>query len=308
MKSVRSPLVKSPDKAQTGIDAAPMLTARKKLSISAFLLSVCLGCISVHATERPPAKRTVPLSGKLLISGSSTMAPMITAVGKRFSTIHPGVQVEVLTSGSGRGVDDVRKGAADIGMASRLLTDKESGLYSFAIARDGICLVVHKNNPVRSLTNRQVVDLYTGKINNWRAVGGKDAPVVPINSNERLGAVELFTHYFDIRYADIKAQIVAGGNLERVKILMENPNGIAYMSVGNAQSQADKGALLKLLPVDGVAATTKNIRTGNFPISRPLLLLTRELPSGLLKEFINFSLSSQITDLVLQHDFVPYLD
>jgi phosphate transport system substrate-binding protein len=57
-----------------------------------------------------------------------------------------------------------------------------------------------------------------------------------------------------------------------------------------------------------VAATTKNIRNGNFPISRPLLLLTKELPTGLVKDFITFSLSSQITDIVLQHDFVPYLD
>jgi len=286
-----------------------MFTAWKELSISAFLLSTCLCCISIHAAERLPAKGTVvPASGKLLITGSSTMAPMIEAVGKRFSATRPGVQIEVQTVGSGRGIDDVMKGKADIGMASRLLTDKESGLYSFAIARDGVCLVVHKDNPVRSLTNRQVFDIYTGKINNWSKVVGKDAPVAPINAKEGLGSVELFTHYFDIKYADIKAQITVSGNLERVKALVENPNGIAYMSIGTAQQQADTGAPIKLLPIDGVAATTKNIRSGNFPISRPLLLLTKELPTGLAKEFINFSLSSQITDIVLQHDFVPYQD
>jgi phosphate transport system substrate-binding protein len=176
-----------------------MFTAWKELSISAFLLSTCLDCTGVHAVERLPAKGPVATSGKLLITGSSTMAPMIEAVGKRFSATRPGVQIEVQTVGSGRGIDDVVKGKADIGMASRLLTDKESGLYSFAIARDGVCLVVHKDNPVRSLTNRQVFDIYTGKINNWSKVGGKDAPVAPINAKEGLGSVELFTHYFDIR-------------------------------------------------------------------------------------------------------------
>jgi phosphate transport system substrate-binding protein len=285
-----------------------MFTRWKKLSISAFLLSTHLGCIGVHAVERPPAKGALPASGKLLIAGSSTMAPLIVAIGKRFSTTHPGVQIEVLAVGTGRGVDDVIKAKADIGMVSRALTDRESGLYSFAIARDGICLVIHKDNPVRSLSNRQVVDIYTGKINNWSRVGGKDAPIRSINAGEGQGAVELFTHYFAVGYADIKAQTVSGGNLERVKALMENPNGIAYMSVGNAQYQVDKGIPLKLLPMGGVAATAKNIRTGNFPISRPLLLLTREVPAGLAKEFINFSLSSQISDLVMQHDFVPYLD
>lgn len=285
-----------------------MFIAWKELSISAFLLSACLGCIGVHAVERLPAKGAVPASGKLLITGSSTMAPMITAVGKRFSTIRPGVQIEVQMGGSSRGIDDVMKGKADIGMASRALTNKESGLYSFAIARDGICLVVHKDNPVRSLTNRQVRDIYTGKIDNWSRVGGKDAPVAPINAKEGLGAVELFTQYFDIRYADIKTRIVVSNNLERIKALIENPDGIAYMSIGTAQHEADAGAPIKLLPIDGVAATTKSIRTGNFPLSRPLLLLTKELPAGLAKEFISFALSSQITDIVLQHDFVPYLD
>jgi phosphate transport system substrate-binding protein len=285
-----------------------MPAASKKLSVFAFLLSTCLSCIDVRAAEQLPAKKPVTASGKLLISGSSTIAPMIVTVGKRFSTTHPGVQIEVQTGGSSRGVDDVVQGKADIGMVSRALTDKESGLYGFAIARDGLCLVVHKSNPVQSLTNRQVHDIYTGKVNNWSKVGGKDAPVAPINAREGLGAVEIFTHYFDIRYADIKAQAVVDDMLGRVKALVENPNGIGYMSIGTAQQQADAGAPIKLLPVDGVAATTKNIRSGNFPISRPLLLLTREVPTGLAKEFINFSLSSQITDIVLQHDFVPYLD
>jgi phosphate transport system substrate-binding protein len=226
----------------------------------------------------------------------------------RFSTIHPGIQIEVQTVGSGRGIDDVVKGKANIGMASRALTDTESGLYSFAIARDGICLVVHRDNPVRVLNNRQVVNIYTGKINNWSKVGGKDAPIVTINVSQGLGSSDIFTNYFGIRYADIKSHIVVSGNPERVTALVDNPNGITYMSVGAAQSQVERGAPIKLLPIDGVAATAKNIRTGNFPISRPLLLVTKELPTGLVKDFINFSLSSQITHIVLQHDFVPYLD
>jgi phosphate transport system substrate-binding protein len=285
-----------------------MFTAWKELSISVFLLSTCLDCTSVHAVERLPAKGTVTASGRLLITGASTMTPMVVAIGKRFSTMHPGVQIEVQTVGSAAGIDDVRKGRADIGMVARALTDNESGLYSFAIARDGICLIVHKDNPVRSLTNQQVFDIYTGKINHWSRVGGMDAPVVAINVREGLGSVELFTRYFGVKYADIKAQIVVGEDLERIKALIDSPNGITYVSIGTAQQQADTGAPIKLLPINGIAATTKNIRTGNFPISRPLVLLTKEVPTGLVKDFISYSLSSQITDIVSQHHFVPYLD
>jgi phosphate transport system substrate-binding protein len=278
-----------------------MITLWTKLTFAVFMLSTGLDCLGVYAAEKP-------LAGKLLITGSSTMTPMITMAGKRFSALHPGVQIEVQTVGSGQGISDAMTGKADIGMASRALTDKESGLYSFAIARDAVCMVVHKDNPVRALTNRQVIDIYTGRIDNWKKVGGKDAPITPINVKEGLGSADLFTRYFGIRYADIKAAVVVSGNPERVKVLRENPNGIAYMSLGAAQQYAASGAPLKLLPTDGVAATTKNIRTGNFPLTRPLLLLTREPPAGLKKEFINFALSSQITDIVLQHEFVPYLD
>jgi phosphate transport system substrate-binding protein len=279
----------------------------KWIALSIVALTLASGA-GLAAAEKPSAKEIVPATGKLLISGSSTMAPMMLAVGKRFSVLHPGVEIEVLTVGSGRGIDAVSKGTADIGMASRLLTDREGPLNSFAIARDGICLVVHKNNPVQSLTNKQVSDMYTGRINNWSGVGGRKASIVVVNPSEGMGAVELFTHYFHIRYADIRARIAVDDNLGRIRAIRENQDAIAYMSVGTAQNQADSGAPIRLLPVDGVAATTKNIRTGNFPISRPLLLVTKDLPAGLAKAFINFSMSSKVADLVLQHDFIPYAD
>lgn len=287
-----------------------MFAVWKRDSVSALLLAMWLGiaCVSVHAGEGPPREGAAWQSGRLLITGSSTMAPVIAEVGARFRALHPSVQIEVQAGGSGRGISDVMQGKADIGMASRALAKTESSLYSFAIARDGICLVVHKDNPVRSLSNSQVADLYTGKITNWNKVGGRDAPITVMNPKEGYGSVELFTHFFKVRYVDIKAQVVVGDNSERIKAIIENPDGISYTSVGSAQRQAQAGVAIKLLPVEGVAATQTNIRTGNYPISRPLLLLTKEVPAGLVREFIQFSLSSQVTDIVTRHDFVPYLD
>jgi phosphate transport system substrate-binding protein len=129
-----------------------------------------------------------------------------------------------------------------------------------------------------------------------------------VNASPGAGAVETFTHFFGIGYADIKANSVAGSTVVRVKAIADDPNAISYMSIGAAQTQANKGAAIKLLPADGIAATKQNIQTGNFPLSRPLLLLTKDPAKGLAKEFIAFSLSSQTTDLVLQHGFAPYLD
>ncbi|KWD74626.1 ABC transporter substrate-binding protein [Burkholderia ubonensis] len=274
------------------------------------LLLIALGLTCLHANAAGDGMADTGVTrGKLVITGSSTLAPMIEQIGKRFQVRHPGVQFDVQTGGSGRGISDAMAGQADIGMASRALKDNESTLYSFAVARDGICVILHRDNPVQALSNQQVADIFTGKITNWRQVGGHDAPIVVINPKESFGSVDLFNHFFNIKYSDIKAQRVVGVNAERFKALIDAPNGIAYVSLGAAERQVTANHLpIRLLPADGVAPTTKNIRSGNFPISRPLLLLTKVSPSGLVKEFINFALSAQVTDIVEQYDFVPYLD
>lgn len=254
------------------------------------------------------AQPVEPASGRLLLTGSSTMAPLVTAIAKRFQTLHPGVRVEVQMGGSGRGIADARQGKADIGMASRALTEKERDLQGFPIARDGVTLVVHKANPVSSLTDRQVVEIYSGRITNWKQLGGRDAAILVVKAGEKYSSSELFIQYFGIGYEDIKAQRLVGDNPARIKLLIENPDALLYMSVGEAERKAQAGVPIKLLPVGGVAATSKNIRNGNFPISRALTLVTKEFPKGLERSFIEFALSSQVTDLVLAHDFVPYLD
>ena len=101
-----------------------------------------------HANQH---EESSSLSGKLVLTGSSTVAPLAGELGKRFESLHPGVRVDVQMGGSSRGIADARQGLADIGMCSRALKETESDLLAFTIARDGICIIVHKKNPVTSL-------------------------------------------------------------------------------------------------------------------------------------------------------------
>src|SRR5262249_48034346 len=110
-----------------------------------------LGCTS--ATDH-----TLAGAGKIVLTGSSTVAPLAAEIGKRFEALHPGVRVDVQTGGSSRGIADARQGLADIGMVSRALKPEENDLHAFAIARDGVCIIVHRENPVRTLTDQQVID------------------------------------------------------------------------------------------------------------------------------------------------------
>ncbi|MFQ5425173.1 MAG: phosphate ABC transporter substrate-binding protein [Phycisphaerae bacterium] len=242
---------------------------------------------------------------KLVLTGSSTVAPLAAEIGKRFESLHPGVRVNVQTGGSSRGIADARQGLSDIGTVSRPLKQDERDLLSFTIARDGICLIVHKDNPVKALSDQQVVDIYTGRITRWAEVGGPDAEITVVNKAEGRATLELFLHYFKLKNADIKADVVIGDNEQGIKTVAGNPHALGYVSIGTADYDATHGVPIKLLPVGGVAASIANVRNGTFPLSRPLNLVTRSAPEGLVKEFIEFARSDKVHDIVKEQYFVP---
>ncbi len=245
------------------------------------------------------------VEGKLVITGSSTVAPLIAEMAKRFEAKHPGVRVDVQTGGSSRGINDARQGLADIGMASRALKADEADLTGWPVAKDGIAVIVHSDNKVKELTKEQVVGIYTGKIANWKEVGGKDAPITVVNKAEGRSTLELFIGYYKLKNEDIKASVVIGDNAQGVKTVAGNPNAIGYVSIGTAEFDAKNGTPIKLLPMDGVAASTESVRDGKFALSRTLNLITKSEPTGLAKQFLEFAQSAEVQDIVKEQYFVP---
>lgn len=242
---------------------------------------------------------------KLILTGSSTLAPLASEIGKRFESLHSNVRVDVQTGGSSRGISDARAGLADIGMASRALKDDEKDLQSFTIALDGISVILNKANPVVALNKQQVIDIYTGKILNWKDIGGNDAPITVVNKAEGRSTLELFLPYFGLKNTDVKPQVIIGDNQQGIKTVVGNPDAIGYVSVGTAEYEASQGAAIKLLPLEGIAASIENVRNRSFPLSRPLNLVTRTEPVGLAKDFIEFARSQQVNDLIEAQYFVP---
>lgn len=254
----------------------------------------------------PASGKPAPAEQKLVITGSSTVAPLVSEIGKRFEKSHPSARVDVQTGGSQRGVTDADQGLADIGMASRSQKPEDpSGLVFTPIANDGVTLIVHKDNPVAELTREQVVDIYTGKIASWKEVGGKDAPITVVNKAEGRSTLELFLSYYKLKNEDIKASVVIGDNQQGIKTISGNPDAIGYVSIGTAEYDATHGVPIKMLPQDGVEASIENVRLGRFGLSRPLSLVTKGEPTGLKKEFIDFARAEAQQDIVQEQYFVP---
>ena len=242
---------------------------------------------------------------KLVITGSSTMAPLVAEIGKQFETRHPGVRVDVQTGGSSRGIVDVINGVADIGMASRALNSQEQHLHGSVIAQDGITIILHQSNPVQELTDDQIRAIYTGGITHWKQVGGPDAPITVVNKAEGRSTLELFLTYFQASNRDIHAHVVIGDNEQGIKTVAGNPHAIGYVSIGTAQYDATHGIAIRLLPLQHIPATIETVRESTFPLSRPLTLVTKFPPAGLIKDFIDFARSSEANDLILKQYFVP---
>ncbi|HNH51927.1 MAG TPA: phosphate ABC transporter substrate-binding protein [Nitrosomonas sp.] len=244
-------------------------------------------------------------SERLVLTGSSTVAPLVGEMARRFETMNPGVRIDVQTGGTSRGINDTRNGTADIGMVSRALKPDETDLHAFTIALDGISIILHANNRVTTLNKQQIVDIYTGKITNWKSVGGADARITVVNKAEGRSTLELFLHYLELKNSQIKPHAIIGDNPQGIKTVAGNPNAIGYVSIGAAEYEAERGVPIKLLPLDGVDAAIANVRNGTFPLSRPLNLITSREPQGLARRFIEFVRSLQAHDLVEALYFVP---
>lgn len=277
--------------------------------MAGFGLSVIIhGCSQSNATVPSATKNTAngdALTGKLVVTGSSTVAPLVGELAKAFEAQHPDVRIDVQTGGSSRGLADARQGLADIGMVSRALKTEESDLYGVAIARDGISVILHDENPVQNLSIAQIKDIYTGRITDWSDVGGPSAPITVVNKADGRSTLELFLKFFQLDPSDIKAQVIIGDNEQGLKTVAGNSHAIGYVSIGAAEFSMEIGEAIKLLPIDGVTASTTTVQDGTFPLSRVLTLVTATEPEGLSQRFIEFTQSAQVNDAIKAQNFVP---
>ncbi len=248
---------------------------------------------------------TNPDRSKLEISGSSTIYPLATQLAQNYESRHLGVEIEVRSGGSHQGISDVRQGLADLGMVSRALKEDEKDLLGFPIARDGISIILHRENPVASLTNEEIIAIYTDRMNNWQQVGGKDAPITVITKSKSHATLELFVKYFGLKVSEISADVTIGDNEEALEAVIDNPNAIAYVSIGTAEYKIVRGVPLKLIPIEGIDATIANISNKTFPISRPLNFVVETEPTGLTKDFIDFARSQEANSIIKDQAFIP---
>jgi phosphate transport system substrate-binding protein len=248
----------------------------------------------------------ISAESRLTLAGSSTVQPVMEEAAQAFEKSRPEVRVDVQGGGSAVGITAPRRGLAQIGMVSRDLHDDEKAdLTATPIALDGLAIIVHASNPLKDLTQQQVIDIFSGKAANWKAVGGRDAAVTVINKEEGRATLELFEKHFNLKGRFVKNAVIIGPNGQAIASVAGNPDSIAYVSIGSAAVAEQEGVKIRRVRLDGVEPTVENVKNGAYGLRRPLCLVTRGAPSGLAKEYMDFVLSPEGQRIVLGQEFVP---
>jgi phosphate transport system substrate-binding protein len=247
-------------------------------------------------------------AGSIRLDGSTTVLPIAQMAVEAFMKENPGVKMTVSGGGSGNGIKALIDGTTDIADASRFIKQEEVSLavskgrypVPFAVAFDSIVPIVHPSNPVKNLTIAQLRDIYTGKITNWKQVGGLNKPIVVIGRETSSGTYECWEEkVLEKEHVTPAAQVLASSGAV-FQAVSGNKFAIGYDGIGYVK----KG--VKAVAVNGVTASPQTTISGQYPISRPLYMMTNGWPTGETLEFINFMQNPKKGQpLVKKAGFVP---
>ena len=264
------------------------------------VILACITCLTVSTSGKADGDQL-----RLLATGSSTVAPVMSELSRKYEQAHPNVRIDVQTGGSSRGVADAINGLSDIGMVSRDLKPSEKVLHAYTIAWDGIAVITHNDNPVKAIDRSQLEQIYRGELRDWGAVGGKAGlPIVVVNKSAAHSTLELFLSYLNIEADQVHASIIIGDNQQGIKTVAGNPAAIGYVSIGAALQAQKQGTPITLLVLDGVEPTISNVRDKKYPITRPLNVVTRESPNDVIGDLLVFAHSDEGADIIESLSFV----
>ncbi len=266
----------------------------KKISLFVVLLVVSLSVTASAAV------------GALVLDGSTTVGPIAKTFAAYFTKKY-GVRVTVSESGSGNGAKSLINGSCTIATMSRAMkaaeiaAARQKGVNPVAsvVALDGLAMVVHPANPVRSLTKAQISGIYRGTITNWREVGGPNARIVVLQRESNSGTEESFKELVIGKGVQITGSAETQSSNGSVKSRVNSTlPAIGFLGHGFVDGS------VKVIAVNGVFPTVATVKNGSYPVSRPLYFYTNGQPAGLVKQFVDLPNSAEGKRMITELGFI----
>lgn len=252
--------------------------------------------------------------------GSDTIVNIALSWAENYRDIAPDVSIAVTGGGSGTGIAALINGAVDIANASRAMKEdekeqaRENGIdpVEHVVAIDALAIIVHLENPVEQLTINQLSDMFTGRITNWKDVGGNDAPIILVSRETNSGTHVYFLEEVIRRGEKDNTDIFAPQTLlmpSSVGITSEvrrNPNAIGYDGLGYIDRDHEK--VIRIAKTEDqpyVNPTVETAASGEYPLARNLFMYTAGEPSGAIADYLSWILGPQGQAIVADLGFVP---
>lgn len=245
--------------------------------------------------EGGQAAETPALSGNVLAVGSTALQPLVEQAAQKFMAEdqYKGISVQVQGGGSGTGLTQVAGGQADIGNSDVFAQEKlESGadeLVDHQVAVVAMAAVANPKAGVDNLTKEQLVDIFTGKVKNWKEVGGADQEIVIVNRPSSSGTRATFEKYaLGTKTEDLPGSIQQDSSGTVKKLIAETPGAIGYLALSYLDDTVTS------LKYNGVEATVENVEKGDYPVWAYEHMYTKGDPQPHVKAFLDYILSDAV--------------
>ncbi|RME75182.1 MAG: phosphate ABC transporter substrate-binding protein [Chloroflexi bacterium] len=282
------------------------------------LLTACGGAPPPPAEAGAAVESSAP-ARTIQNKGSDTLVNLALAWAERYREIRPDVSIAVTGGGSGTGIAALINGTVDIANASRKMKDKEfeaaraNGIepVEFVVAIDALAVVVHPDNPVDRLTIDQLADIFTGRITNWKEVGGNDAPIILLsretNSGTHVYFLEEVVRKGEKDNEDIFAPqtLLMPSSVGITSELRRNPNAIGYDGLGYVTEEEKMIAVARTASSPYVLPSVESGSDGSYPIARNLYMYTAGEPSDVIAEYLDWIRGPEGQAIVAELGFVP---
>jgi len=248
-------------------------------------------------------------TGSITLSGSSALLPLADNAAKEYMAKNKDAKISVQAGGSGTGLTQVSQGAVNIGNSDvfaeeKLSLEEAKGLVDHKVCVVGIAAVVNPKVKVDDITKKQLIDIFTGKITNWKDVGGDDMKIVLINRPSSSGTRATFKKY-----------ALDGADEAEGQALKEDQSGTVRKTVADTEGAIGYLAFsylddtIKTLKLDGIEANSDNVANGTYPVWAEEHMYTKGEPTGLTKAYIEYVLSEEVQkNIVPKLKFIPITD
>ncbi|MEN6307273.1 MAG: phosphate ABC transporter substrate-binding protein [Anaerohalosphaeraceae bacterium] len=252
------------------------------------------------------------------IKGSDTIVNAGQMISEEFMKVNPYIFVAVTGGGSGVGIASLINGTCDVATSSREMKSKEIEIArkhgveprEITVAFDGVAVIVNHNNPINQMTIDDLRRIFTGEVKNWKELGGKDMPIVTL-SREVSSGTHIYFKEVVIREgkkdstAEFSSEtLLLTSSQTIVEEVVNNEAAIGYMGMGYV-SDRTKTIKVGKNGQDVYPADIEHVQNKSYPLSRPLYFYTNGEPQGVLKQYIDFTLSSQGQKQFAESGFVP---